>query len=71
MVVSARLTCSNCGSPKAERVPSEASVRTTCEYCDYLLATCTRAGRVIEAYAPGLKASHVRLVHRSFVSLAS
>lgn len=48
--------CPNCGS-SAERhyLPDYQFIRTQCRHCDYLLVT-TEAGRVIEAYAPGLSA---------------
>jgi RNase P subunit RPR2 len=51
-----KIICPNCGSPSAERhniVERELS-RTQCQDCDYLLVTCQRTNRVIEAYAPGL-----------------
>lgn len=51
-----KIICPNCGSPSAERhniVERELS-RTQCRDCDYLLVTCQRTNRVIEAYAPGL-----------------
>ncbi len=46
--------CPNCGA-HAQRhlLPLLAQVRTECDACDYLLAMCTRSGRVIESYAPG------------------
>ncbi|AFY75239.1 hypothetical protein Syn7502_03387 [Synechococcus sp. PCC 7502] len=47
--------CPNCGS-FAERLylPLLAQVQTECGVCDYLLISCTRTGKVIEAYYPGL-----------------
>jgi hypothetical protein len=47
--------CPNCGS-LAERhhLSFLAQVKTECNRCDYLMVTCTRSGRVIEAYAPGI-----------------
>ncbi|TAE54161.1 MAG: replication restart DNA helicase PriA, partial [Nostocales cyanobacterium] len=30
--------------------------RTQCSTCDYLMINCTRTGRVVEAYAPGIYA---------------
>lgn len=47
--------CPNCGS-HAERHHFSGSgvVRTQCPACDYLMVTCSRTGRVIEAYAPGI-----------------
>ncbi len=47
--------CPNCGS-LAERYSLHDCdlTRTQCEICDYLLVTCDRTGRVVEAYAPGI-----------------
>ena len=47
--------CPNCGSP-AERYHaiSHQRVHTQCPECDYLMTTCSKTGRVIEAYAPGI-----------------
>jgi protein-tyrosine-phosphatase len=49
--------CPNCGSP-AERyhLASRQITRTQCPTCDYLMIMCTRTGKVIEAYAPGIAA---------------
>lgn len=50
-----KVHCPNCGS-HAERYYQEADsiMRTQCPSCDYLMISCTKTGRVIEAYAPGL-----------------
>jgi len=50
--------CPNCGDA-AERyyLAKEELTRTQCAHCDYLMITCTRSGRVIEAYAPGYTVS--------------
>lgn len=56
MQITTQIICPNCGSPDAERhnlVERELS-RTQCHDCDYLLVTCQRTNRVIEAYAPGI-----------------
>jgi phage FluMu protein Com len=47
--------CPNCGK-FAERLylPLLAQVQTQCGSCDYLMISCTRTGRVLEAYSPGL-----------------
>ncbi|MEO0406782.1 MAG: replication restart DNA helicase PriA [Cyanobacteria bacterium P01_A01_bin.135] len=49
--------CPNCGRP-AERhhLTEDALTRTQCHSCDYLLVTCARTAKVIEAYAPGIPA---------------
>ena len=56
MQVLQKIHCPNCGS-KAERnfIPDSQITRTQCPTCDYLMINCTRTGRVIEAYAPGIK----------------
>ncbi|MDM9381237.1 replication restart DNA helicase PriA [Chlorogloeopsis sp. ULAP01] len=49
--------CPNCGS-KGERyyIFDRQLTRTQCQSCDYLMVCCTRTGKVIEAYAPGIYA---------------
>ncbi|MEB3827662.1 replication restart DNA helicase PriA [Phormidium sp. CCY1219] len=49
------IRCPNCGS-HAERYHflHRNQVQTQCPFCDYLMVTCSRTGRVVEAYAPGL-----------------
>lgn len=49
--------CPNCGHP-AERhhLIEHQLIRTQCPACDYLMITCSRTNRVIEAYAPGIAA---------------
>lgn len=49
--------CPNCGN-YAERFHIDIGqlIRTQCSGCDYLMITCSRTGKVIEAYAPGLYA---------------
>ncbi|MEB3290344.1 MAG: replication restart DNA helicase PriA [Leptolyngbya sp.] len=53
--MSQQVHCPNCGH-LAERhhLLKDQLVRTQCHACDYLMITCTRSGKVIEAYAPGL-----------------
>lgn len=55
MQIKQQIRCPNCGS-EAERYYMLTSqlTRTQCLRCDYLMVTCSRTGRVIEAYAPGL-----------------
>lgn len=49
--------CPNCGN-HAERFYVELRhlIRTQCGGCDYLMITCSKTGKVIEAYAPGIYA---------------
>jgi uncharacterized Zn finger protein len=55
MQIKQNIRCPNCGS-EAERyhVLSSQLTRTQCHSCDYLMVMCSRTGKVIEAYAPGL-----------------
>jgi hypothetical protein len=48
--------CPNCGK-KAHNyhILPEEILRTSCRSCDYLMIKCARSGKVIEAYAPGLR----------------
>lgn len=48
------IRCSNCGNPAERHHLEKSLLRTQCAYCDYLMITCGKTGRVIEAYAPGL-----------------
>ncbi|MUH00131.1 replication restart DNA helicase PriA [Scytonema sp. UIC 10036] len=51
------MRCPNCGS-EGERhyIFHSQQTRTQCPICDYLLVSCMRTGKVIEAYAPGILA---------------
>lgn len=55
MSITRTVRCPNCGS-HAERYscPENHLLRTSCSNCDYLMVQCSRTGKVIEAYAPGL-----------------
>ena len=57
-----KIICPNCGSTTAERhiLADSQIVRTECRDCDYLLITCQRTDRVIEAYSPGIYFSKSR-----------
>jgi ribosomal protein S27AE len=55
MAIIESVRCPNCGSfAERHHLAFLAQVKTQCDRCDYLMVTCTRSGRVIEAYAPGL-----------------
>jgi hypothetical protein len=57
MQVTQKIYCPNCGSNAERHYLSESELtRTQCRSCDYLMINCTRTGRVIEAYAPGIHA---------------
>jgi predicted RNA-binding Zn-ribbon protein involved in translation (DUF1610 family) len=54
-IVSHTVNCPNCGQDAERHYLTETNlVRTQCPHCDYLMITCDRTGKVIEAYAPGL-----------------
>jgi hypothetical protein len=57
MQTTQKVRCPNCGS-EAERhyIDDSELTRTQCAVCDYLMVSCTRTGKVIEAYAPGIPA---------------
>ncbi|MCL1472463.1 replication restart DNA helicase PriA [Argonema antarcticum A004/B2] len=57
MLMVQKIRCPNCGSHGERHYVSEI-ITTQCPTCDYLMVTCSRTGKVIEAYAPG------RYVHR-------
>lgn len=49
--------CPNCGgSAERHHLLTHQLTRTQCSHCDYLMITCARTGKVIEAYAPGIPA---------------
>ncbi len=57
MQITQKIYCPNCGSDAERYYLSESELtRTQCRSCDYLMISCTRTGRVIEAYAPGIHA---------------
>jgi ribosomal protein S27AE len=57
MTVIQNVRCPNCGSfAERHHLESNQLIRTQCSNCDYLMITCSKTGRVIEAYAPGIYA---------------
>ena len=51
------IRCPNCGRPAERHHLSDVQLtRTQCPTCDYLMVTCARTGKVVEAYAPGILA---------------
>ncbi|MFW6359814.1 MAG: transposase [Chroococcales cyanobacterium] len=50
-----KVRCPNCGS-HAERqyIINHQITQTQCPSCDYLMVNCSRTGKVVEAYAPGI-----------------
>ncbi len=57
MRVTQKVHCPNCGS-QAERhyFLNTQIVQTQCSVCDYLMINCSKTGKVVEAYAPGIYA---------------
>ncbi len=49
------MPCPNCGDRATRYVTDKDIKRTSCEHCDYLLVQCAKTGKVIEAYAPGIR----------------
>ncbi|MBO3458510.1 replication restart DNA helicase PriA [Aetokthonos hydrillicola Thurmond2011] len=50
-----KIRCPNCGSEGERHYLTEDELtRTQCPSCDYFMVNCTRTGKVIEAYAPGI-----------------
>ncbi|BAZ26221.1 hypothetical protein NIES4073_71270 [Kalymmatonema gypsitolerans NIES-4073] len=57
MQIVQKIRCPNCGSEGERHYLSDSQLtRTQCPICDYLMINCTRTGKVIEAYAPGIHA---------------
>ena len=52
------IPCSNCGD-RAIKSIDDSIKRIACRSCDYLLVQCAKTGKVIEAYAPGVKFDRV------------
>jgi predicted RNA-binding Zn-ribbon protein involved in translation (DUF1610 family) len=48
--------CPNCGS-HGEKIhfPKQNLTQISCPSCDYFIVHCPDSGKVVEAYAPGLK----------------
>ncbi len=57
MQIIQKVYCPNCGS-SAQRIYCQNThlTQTQCPVCDYLMISCSRTGRVVEAYAPGIYA---------------
>ena len=54
MSKSQSICCPNCGERAKRYVLDNSLMRTSCPQCDYLLVQCSKTGKVIEAYAPGI-----------------
>lgn len=55
MEIIQKIRCPNCGSEgERHHLLSSQLTRTQCSSCDYLMVMCSRTGRVVEAYAPGI-----------------
>ena len=64
MAIIQSVRCPNCGR-FAQRLylPLIAQVETQCSACDYLIVSCTRTGKVLEAYYPGINSQQVSFEH--------
>ena len=62
MSIQQTIYCPNCGD-RAERFHCSDTkiMRTSCRHCDYLLVQCAETGKVIEAYAPGINSTALRV----------
>ena len=50
------IRCPNCGNYGEKcYFPKQDITQISCSICDYLMINCTSSGKVIEAYAPGIK----------------
>lgn len=57
MQIKQEVRCPNCGSHAERHYFLKSNLtRTQCPVCDYLMINCSRTGKVIEAYAPGIYA---------------
>ena len=58
MLTKQTVHCPNCGS-YAERTffADNSLMQTQCPMCDYFMVSCSRTGKVVEAYAPGIAAT--------------
>jgi len=54
MKVITKVHCPTCGELAHKIHLDNDIVRTSCPSCDYLMISCVRTGKVLEAYAPGL-----------------
>ena len=54
MLKTQTIYCPNCGDRATRSFIDNAIIRTSCEGCDYLLVQCSKTGKVIESYAPGI-----------------
>lgn len=51
-----QVRCPNCGSyAEKQHFPAQNLISVSCSHCDYLIITCPTSGKVVEAYAPGIK----------------
>ena len=57
MRITQKVRCPNCGN-HAERnyLTKNQITQTSCPTCDYFMVNCSRTGKVVEAYAPGIAA---------------
>ncbi|MGK7875283.1 MAG: replication restart DNA helicase PriA [Xenococcaceae cyanobacterium] len=55
MRITQKIRCPNCGSHGDRYYFTNNQItQTSCPACDYLMVNCSRTGKVVEAYAPGI-----------------
>lgn len=55
MIKEQQIRCPNCGShAKRFYYLKNQITETACPACDYLMVNCSRTGKVLESYAPGI-----------------
>jgi predicted RNA-binding Zn-ribbon protein involved in translation (DUF1610 family) len=55
MKITQKVRCPNCGNHAYRSYLTIHQItETSCPSCDYLMINCSKTGRVVEAYAPGL-----------------
>ena len=54
-MITQTIHCPNCGDLATKSISENNIQRTSCQGCDYLMVQCAKTGKVIEAYAPGIK----------------
>lgn len=57
MQITQQVRCPNCGNYAHRQYFTKTHImQTQCPDCDYLMINCSRTGKVVEAYAPGIYA---------------
>ncbi len=71
MRITQRIRCPNCGNHGSrDYLTNHEVIQTSCEICDYFMVNCSRTGKVIEAYAPGIGLSAFGVLSQAQESLS-